>query len=70
MRNVWVLGIVLCAAACTQESEVTGSTNSCAAHLYTPYNPKQMSQCVDVCIKCNRGNTTTCTTACTLRGAV
>jgi hypothetical protein len=24
---------------------------------------------VDVCIKCNHGNTTTCSTSCTLKGA-
>lgn len=70
MRSVWILGIALFVAACSQESEVTGSANSCAAGLYSPYNPKIKSQCVDVCIKCNRGNMTTCTTSCTLRGAV
>jgi hypothetical protein len=70
MRTIWVLSIALFVAACSQESEVTGSTNACAAGLYSPYNPKVMKQCVDVCIKCNRGVTTTCTTACTLKGAV
>jgi hypothetical protein len=70
MRTIWVLGIALFVAACSQEGEVTGSTNACAAGLYSPYNPKVMKQCVDVCIKCNRGVTTTCTTSCTLKGAV
>jgi hypothetical protein len=49
---------------------VTGSTNACATQLYSSYNPKSLKQCVDVCIKCNRGNTTTCSTSCTLKGAV
>jgi hypothetical protein len=69
MRALWVIGFALLCAACSQESEVTGSTNACAVQLYTPYNPKIMKQCVEVCIRCDNGNTNTCTTACTLRGA-
>ena len=68
-----IIAIVLCAAAlaaCTPESnnDITGSIN-CANRLYTPYNPKDMKQCVSVCIACERGVTTTCSTSCTLKGA-
>jgi hypothetical protein len=67
-----IIAIVLCAAAlaaCTPDNnEVTGSI-SCANKLYTPYNPRDMKQCVSVCIACDRGVTTTCSTSCTLKGA-
>ncbi len=64
---------VLCAAtlaACTPESnnDVTGSIG-CANKLYTPYNPKNMKQCVAVCLACESGVMTTCSTSCTLKGA-
>jgi len=69
-----ILVIVLSAAAlaaCTPESsnDVTGSVGDCARKLYSQYNPKDKKQCVAVCIACERGVTTTCSTACTLRGA-
>jgi len=61
-------------AACKPESssnaEVTGSIDNCARKLYTPYNPKDKKQCVAVCIACERGVVVTCSTACTLRGAI
>ena len=68
-----IIAIVLSAAAlaaCTPESnDVTGSVGDCARKLYSQYNPKDKKQCVAVCIACERGVTTTCSTACTLRGA-
>ena len=69
-----IIAIFLSAAAlasCTPESnnDVTGSVGDCARKLYSQYNPKDMKQCVAVCIACERGVTTTCSTACTLRGA-
>ena len=71
-----IIAIVLSAAvlaACTPENSsmavVTGSIDNCARKLYTQYNPKDIKQCVAVCIACERGVTTTCSTACTLRGA-
>jgi len=68
------LAIVLSAAAlaaCTPESknDVTGSIDDCARKLYSQYNPKDKKQCVAVCIACERGVTTTCSTSCTLKGA-
>lgn len=57
-------------ASCSSEDDITGSTPSaCVAKLYSAYNPKDMNQCVAVCKTCDHGNTTTCTTSCTLRGA-
>jgi hypothetical protein len=69
-----IITIVLSAAAlaaCTPESnsDVTESIEDCARKLYSEYNPKDKKQCVAVCIACQRGVTTTCSTACTLRGA-
>ncbi|MDP1582944.1 MAG: hypothetical protein Q8M18_05900 [Bradyrhizobium sp.] len=66
-----MIAIVLSAAAlaaCSPDDDVTGSI-SCARKLYSAYNPKDMKQCVGACIACDRGVTTTCSTACTLRGA-
>ncbi|MBA4037344.1 MAG: hypothetical protein C0480_22400 [Bradyrhizobium sp.] len=69
-----IIAIVLSAAAlasCTPESnsDVTGSVETCARRLYSPYNPKDMKQCVAVCISCERGVVTTCSTSCKLKGA-
>jgi hypothetical protein len=66
--------IVLSAAAlasCTPESSnnVSDAVGNCARKLYSQYNPKDMKQCVAVCIGCERGVMTTCSTACTLQGA-
>ena len=68
-----IIAIVIAAAAlaaCTPENnDVTGSIQDCARKLYTPYNPKIMKQCVAVCIACESGVMTTCSTSCTLKGA-
>jgi hypothetical protein len=69
-----IIAIVLSAvalAACTPErdNDVTGSVETCARKLYSEYNPKDMKQCVAVCISCERGVVTTCSTACKLKGA-
>ena len=67
-----MLAIVLSAvaiASCTPDNDVTGSVNACTAKLYSPFNPKDMKQCVGACTNCDRGTTTTCTTSCTLKGA-
>ena len=68
-----LLAIILSAAAlaaCTPDSnDVTGSIDDCVRKLYSQYNPKDKKQCVAECIACERGVMTTCSTACTLRGA-
>ena len=67
-----MIAMVLSAAAlasCSPENDVTGSIGSCVNKLYSPYNPKDMKQCIGACIACERGVTTTCSTSCTLKGA-
>ena len=66
-----IIAIVLAAAAlaaCTPDNDVTGSIG-CANKLFSPYNPRDIKQCVAACISCDRGVTTTCSTSCTLKGA-
>jgi hypothetical protein len=70
MRLLLAVGLAAyLVAACSSEPETKGSFDRCAANLYSNYNSKIISQCVDVCIKCARGVTTTCSTSCTLKGA-
>lgn len=42
---------------------------ACATKLYSSYDPKNFDQCVGVCMACNAGVKTTCSTSCKLRGA-
>jgi hypothetical protein len=70
MRAIFAIAVAAMAlTCCTPDNDVTGSIGNCANKLYTPYNPKDMKQCVAVCIACERGVVTTCTTSCTLKGA-
>ncbi|MGZ5875957.1 MAG: hypothetical protein ACXWKP_28105 [Bradyrhizobium sp.] len=68
-----VIAVVLSAAAlaaCSPDNnEVTGTIGSCVSKIYSPFNPKDMKQCVAACIACEHGVTTTCSTSCTLKGA-
>ena len=68
-RYVVLISLAFVVGACSPEQEVTGTTNKCATDLYPKYNPKVLEQCVAVCIKCDRGSMTTCSTSCTLKGA-
>jgi hypothetical protein len=68
-RFAVLLPIGLFIVSCSPEGDVTGSTNKCATDLYPSYNPKALDQCMTVCMKCDRGVTTTCSTSCTLKGA-
>jgi len=56
-------------SACSQNVEYTSEQRMCIAQHYAAYDAKQLSQCVDVCKVCMRGNTVTCNTSCRLRGA-
>jgi hypothetical protein len=71
MRISGALAVIaaLSVASCSAEPEATETTKKCAAELYGAFNPKDLKQCVDVCIKCDRGTVTTCSTSCTLKGA-
>jgi Protein of unknown function (DUF4238) len=53
----------------TQEPEYTDTQRACIAQRYPKYDAAKLNQCVDVCINCMRGTTTTCTTSCKLKGA-
>lgn len=70
MRPIIAIVISACVlAACTPDNDVTGSVGACVSKIYSAYNPKDMKQCVNACLSCERGVTTTCTTSCTLKGA-
>ena len=71
MRRFPVLiAAALVMMSCSPEQDVTGSIHTkCAADLYSTFNPKAMDQCMAVCLKCDRGTTTTCSTSCTSKGA-
>jgi hypothetical protein len=69
-RSFAFIFIALALASCS-DAEVAAPTNLCAEKLYSPvkFDPKNLEHCVQACIKCDRGAVTTCSTACTLRGA-
>jgi hypothetical protein len=69
MRLLAVIMFGLMTAACNQEQDITGSTPVCAMRNYTSFNPRDMTQCVAACKACDHGNTVTCSTSCTLKGA-
>jgi hypothetical protein len=52
--------------ACSRESEPAATTQ---AQCVAGYDEKIFDQCLAACIKCEKGVTTTCATACRLRGA-
>jgi hypothetical protein len=56
-------------AACSREPETAEATSKCIAANYSSYDEKNFNQCVAACMKCEHGVRTTCSTACTLRGA-
>jgi hypothetical protein len=70
MRAIFALAFAAIAlTCCTPDNDVTGSIGNCTRQLYSPYNPKDMKQCVGACIACEHGVTTTCSTSCMLKGA-
>ncbi|WP_407194320.1 hypothetical protein [Bradyrhizobium sp. STM 3566] len=69
MRLVAVVIFALMTAACDQEQDITGTTNSTCPMRNYSYNPRDMNQCVSACKACDRGTTVTCTTSWTLKGA-
>jgi len=54
---------------CSNEPEYSDQQRACIMKLYSSYDAKQMSQCVNVCKSCMGGSTVTCTTSCNLKGA-
>jgi hypothetical protein len=70
LRNFTVLmAIVTSLAACSQEPEYSEVQRVCIAQRYKEYDARKLSQCVDVCKSCMKGNNVTCNTSCNLKGA-
>ena len=61
--------VVLAGCKPDNNNDITGSIDNCARKLYSAYNPKDLKQCISVCISCQKGVMTTCSTSCTLKGA-
>jgi hypothetical protein len=65
-----ILGLVCGVGGCNNDtSDAATDSQKCAHRLYANYSPMNMKQCVDVCITCERGSMTTCSTSCTMKGA-
>jgi hypothetical protein len=65
-------GAVLLASlltGCWSDTAPTGSVSRCVAANFPSYNPRDRDQCIAACIKCEKGVTTTCATACSLKGS-
>ena len=62
------LAALVLLAACTPDPTAE-SIARCVAANFPSYNAKNREQCIAACIKCERGVTTTCATACSLKGA-
>ena len=56
-------------AGCSQEVAYTDEQRVCIAQRYPDFDARKLSQCVDVCRVCMKGNTVTCNTSCKLKGA-
>ena len=69
-RFAVLIAVTLVTVSCKPDDDVTGSIhNQCASELYASYNSKALDQCMAVCMRCDRGTRTTCSTSCTLKGA-
>jgi len=56
-------------AACSQETDYSDQQRACISQRYKAFDARNLSQCVDVCKACMRGNDITCNTSCKLKGA-
>ena len=62
------LAALLLTAACSPDPAPT-AVSKCVAENFPSYNPSNREQCIAACIKCEKGVTTTCATACSLKGS-
>jgi hypothetical protein len=70
LRRLSILAsIVLCIAGCSKDDGYTDEQRFCIARHFSRYDSQKLDQCVDACIACRSGTTTTCTTSCKLKGA-
>lgn len=67
--SVCLLIAVFAVLQSTKSDEQTQVSMACVGKLYSSYDPKNFDQCVAVCMACNAGVRTTCSTSCRLRGA-
>jgi hypothetical protein len=56
-------------AWCSQPVTYTDQERTCIAERHPEYEAKRLTQCLDVCKACMKGNVLTCNTSCRLRGA-
>ena len=61
------LATLLLLAGCSPDP-TQSSIAQCVAANFPSHNPKDKAQCIAACIKCENGLTTTCATACSLKG--
>jgi hypothetical protein len=64
-----VAAVAICLASCSQEVEYSDQQRACIAQRYKEFDAMKLSQCVDVCKVCLKGNDVTCNTSCKLKGA-
>jgi hypothetical protein len=64
-----LIALAIGLASCSQEQPgYTEKERVCIAQHYGDYEPKQLSQCLDVCKACLNGTVATCNTSCRLKG--
>ncbi|HXI06053.1 MAG TPA: hypothetical protein VNJ49_06895 [Bradyrhizobium sp.] len=61
-------GLLASMAACSPAPAPNDPASKCVASNFPSYNAKDRDQCIAACIKCDNGVTTTCATACSLKG--
>jgi hypothetical protein len=66
LRTVFAVVLGSCSEA---QPNYTEQQRLCISQRYNIYDPKSLSQCVDVCRTCMKGNVVTCNTSCKLKGA-
>jgi hypothetical protein len=64
IATVGLAALVLLAACSPEPTPIA----KCVAANFPSYDPKNKEQCIAACIKCENGLTTTCATACSLKG--
>ena len=67
---IFLIALAIGLGSCSQEQpDFTEKERVCIAQHYKDYEPKQISQCVDVCKVCLKGTVATCNASCKLKGA-
>jgi len=67
-----ILGVALIALTLIYwraEAEYSDQQRACITQRYGQFDARKLTQCVDVCKACMKGNTVTCNTSCKLKGA-